>query len=128
MVDDQVDAVDRAAEVVRLHVHHRDAVEAGDCSGVMISTWMSSRFTIRRFSGRVTPWSARDDGRLLGAAQDVAQRQAAGHRVGIGIVVQENQDAVGVAEEPLVLLDPRRVSERLNSVSSGPPNSSDSAR
>ena len=71
----------------------------------MISTWMSSRFTIRRFSGRVTPCSARDDGRLLGAAQHVAQRQAAGHRVGIGVVVQENQDAVGVAEEALVLLD-----------------------
>ena len=42
----------------------------------------------------------------FGAAQHVAQRQAAGHRVGIGIVVQEDEDAVGVAEEALILLDP----------------------
>ena len=27
VIDDQVDAVDQAAEVVRLHVDHRDAVE-----------------------------------------------------------------------------------------------------
>ena len=29
VVDDQVDAVDHAAEVVRLHVHHRDALVVG---------------------------------------------------------------------------------------------------
>ena len=46
-----------------------------------------------------------DDRRLLGAAQHVAQRQAAGHRIGIGVVVQEDEDAVGVAEEALVLLN-----------------------
>ena len=89
---------------------------------------MSSRFIIRWFSGRVTPCSAAIDRRLLGAAQHVAQRQAAGHRVGVRIVVQEDEDAVGVAEEPLILLNLRRVSERLNSVSSGPPKSSESAR
>ena len=41
---------------------------------------------------------------VLGAAQQVAQRQAAGHRVGVGIVVGEDQHAVGVAEVALVLL------------------------
>ena len=41
----------------------------------------------------------------LVAPQHVAQRQAAGQRIGIGVVVQEDQDAVGVAEEPLVLLN-----------------------
>ena len=46
----------------------------------------------------------RDDGRLLVAAQHVAQGQAAGERVRIGIVVQQDEDAVGVAQEPLVLL------------------------
>ena len=46
-----------------------------------------------------------DDRRRLGAAQDVAQRQAAGHRVGIGIVVQQDQHALGVAEVALILLD-----------------------
>jgi hypothetical protein len=65
---------------------------------------MSSRFTIRRFSGRVTPWNRADDRRGLGAAQDVAQRQAAGHRVGVRVVVQQDQHAVGVAEVALVLL------------------------
>ena len=34
-----------------------------------------------------------------------AQRQAAGHRVGIGIVVRQDQHAIGVAEVALVLLD-----------------------
>ena len=46
-----------------------------------------------------------DDRRLLGAAQHVAQRQAAGHRVGVGIVVEQDEDAVGVAQESLVLLN-----------------------
>ena len=47
----------------------------------------------------------RDHRRLPVAAQHVAQRQPAGERIGIGIVVQEDEDAVGVAEEPLILLD-----------------------
>ena len=47
----------------------------------------------------------RDDRRLLGPAQHVAQREAARHRVGVGVVVQEDEDAVGVAEVALILLD-----------------------
>ena len=66
---------------------------------------MSSRFIIRWFSGRVTPCSAAITAVCLVAAQHGAQRQAAGHRVGIRIVVQEDEDAVGVAEEALILLD-----------------------
>ena len=46
-----------------------------------------------------------DHRRLFGAAQHVAQREAAGERVGVGIVVQEDEDAVGVAEESLILLN-----------------------
>ena len=46
-----------------------------------------------------------DHRRLLGAAQHVAQREAAGQRVGVGIVVEEDEDAVGVAQEALVLLN-----------------------
>ena len=72
----------------------------------MISTWMSSRFIHPQVFRTRDALQRADDRRLLGAAQHVAQRQAAGHRVGIGVVVQENQDAVGVAEEALVLLDP----------------------
>ena len=44
---------------------------------------------------------------VLRAPQHVAQRQAAGHRVGVRVVVQHDQDAVGVAEIALVLLDAR---------------------
>ena len=128
MVDHQVDAVDRAAEVVRLHVHHRDPIELLDLLGredldvdveqVHHPLVLRPRDALQR----------RDDRRLLGCGAGRAQRQAAGHRVGIRIVVQEDEDAVGVAEEALILLNLRRVRERLNSVRSGPPNSSDSAR
>ena len=44
-------------------------------------------------------------GRLPVAAQHVAQRQSAGEGIGIGVVVQKDEDAVGVAEESLVLLN-----------------------
>ena len=46
----------------------------------------------------------------LRAAEHVAQREAARHRVGIRIVVQQDQDAIGVAEVALVLLHARRAS------------------
>ena len=48
-----------------------------------------------------------DDRRRLRAAQQVAQREAAGQRVGVGIVVEEDEDAVGVGEVALILLDAR---------------------
>ena len=48
-----------------------------------------------------------DDRRGLGAPQQVAQREPAGQRVGIRIVVQEDEDAVGVGEVPLILLHAR---------------------
>ncbi len=59
---------------------------------------------MRTFSGRVTPFERRDDGRGSGAVQHRAQREAAGHRVGIGLVVEQDQDAIGVREVALVLL------------------------
>ena len=46
-----------------------------------------------------------DDRRGLRAAQQVAQRQSARHGIGIGVVVEQNQHALGVGEVPLVLLD-----------------------
>ena len=48
-----------------------------------------------------------DDGRGLRPAQDVAQGQARGHRVRVGVVVEHDQDAIRVAEVPLVLLHAR---------------------
>ena len=68
---------------------------------------MSSRFDHPQVLRPGHALERADDGRRLGAAQDVAQREAAGHRVGIRIVVQHDQHAVGVAEVPLVLLHAR---------------------
>ena len=48
---------------------------------------------------------AADDGRLTRAAQQIAQRQAAGDRVRVRIVVQHDQHAIRVREIPLILLD-----------------------
>ena len=46
-----------------------------------------------------------DDGRRPGAPQQRAEGEAARHRVGVGVVVQQDEDAVGVGEVALVLLD-----------------------
>jgi hypothetical protein len=48
-----------------------------------------------------------DDGGGFRAPQQVAKREPAGHGVWIRIVVQQNQNAVRVTEEPLILLDAR---------------------
>ncbi len=106
MVDDEIDAIDQAAEVVRLHVDHRDPVELlqrlgghrldVDVEQVDHAEVLRPRHALDRA----------DDGRGLRAPQDVPQRQAAGHRVGIGVVVQQDEDPIGVAEIALVLLDP----------------------
>ena len=62
---------------------------------------------MRRFSGRVTPCMRADDRRRPRPAQHVAQRQAGGQRVRVGLVVQQDQHAVGVGEVALVLLHAR---------------------
>ena len=48
-----------------------------------------------------------DNGGRFRAAQDVPQRQAAGNRIGIRVVMQHDQHAIGVAEIALVLLHTR---------------------
>ena len=92
---------------MRLHVDHRDAV-------VLAQRLVRNRVDVdveQIHHPEVLrprhPLNRADDRRRLGAAQDVAQRQAAGHRVGIRIVVQHDQHAVGVAEIALVLLHAR---------------------
>jgi hypothetical protein len=91
MIDDQIDPVDEAAEIVRLHVHHRNPVELlqrglrdlldGDVEQVRHPEVFRPRHPLDRA----------DDGGRLGAAQHVSQRQAAGHRVRIGIVVEQEE-------------------------------------
>ena len=105
MVDDQVRAIEHAAEVVRLHVHGRDAIEPAergrrDLLDVDVEHVRHAQVLRPRH-----PLHRADDRRRLGPAQQVAQRQAAGERVRIGVVVEENQNAVGVGEVALVLLD-----------------------
>ena len=107
MVDDQVGSADQAAEVVRLHVDGGDPVVVGQ------------RLRRHRFDGDVEqvghpqvlgPGHAlerADDRRRLRPVQQVAQREAAAHRIRIGVVVEQDQHPVRVGEVPLVLLNPR---------------------
>ena len=95
------------AEVVRLHVDRRDPLELlergrrdlldVDVEHVGHAQVLGPRHALHRA----------DDRRRLGAAQQVAQRQAARQRVGIGIVVQQDEHAICVGEVALILLDPR---------------------
>ena len=89
---------------------------------------MSRRFIIRTFSGRRHALHGADDGGRFGALEDVSQREAARHGVGVRVVVQHDQHAVGVAEVALVLLHAGAGQGAANSVTSGPPKSSDMAR
>ena len=107
MVDDQVHAIDQIAEVVRLDVHHRDAIEFGErCRRDRLDVHVEQVDHPQVFRARHALHGA-DDRRGLRAPEHVPQREAAGQRVGIGIVVQQDQHAVGVAEVALILLDPR---------------------
>ena len=60
---------------------------------------------MRTFSGRADVLHGADDRRRLGAPQQVAQGEAAGHGVGVRLVVQQDQHPVGVGEVALVLED-----------------------
>ena len=85
-----------AAEVVRLDVHERDAFEALEVrrrDGLDLDV---EQVRHPQVLGPGDALQRAEDGGGLRAPQQVAQREAAGHRVGIGIVVQENQDLVGV--------------------------------
>ena len=104
VVDHQIDAVDLAAEVVRLHVHHADPVVCADALGRHVLDVNVEQVHHPQVLGPCHALHRADDGGGLGAAQHVAQRQPAGHRVGVRIVVQHDQHAVGVAEIALVLL------------------------
>ena len=107
VIDDEVDAVDQPAEVVRLHVDHRDAVvflQRGGGDRLDVDVEQVHHPQVLRPRDAL---DRADDRRRLRAPQHVAQRQAARHRVGIRIVVQHDQDAIGVAEVALILLDPR---------------------
>ena len=105
VIDDQVYTIDLPAEVVRLDVHHRDPVEV-----VHVRRCHDLDLNIEQVHhplvlGPGDPLERGNDRRLPVAAEHVPQCQATGEGIGIGIVVEEDQDAIGVTEEPLILLD-----------------------
>ena len=107
VIDDQIDPIEHAAEVVRLHVDGRDALELVERRRRDLLDVDVEHVGHPQVLGPRDPLHGADDRRRLGAAQQVAQRQAARQRVGIRIVVQQNQHAVGIGEVPLILLHAR---------------------
>ena len=105
VIDDEIDLRQQAREVMRLHVHQRDAIEALDLLRGQHLDLQVEQLQHPQVLRPADAVHAADDGRLTRAAQQVAQRQAAGDRVGIGIVVQQDQDAIGVRQIALILLD-----------------------
>jgi hypothetical protein len=105
MVDDQIDAIDLAAEVVWLDIHHRHPVVVGDVPRRDDLDVNVEQVQHPQILGPRHALDRCDDRGLLVPAQDVAQGQAAGKGVGIGIVVQEDEHALRVAHEALILLD-----------------------
>jgi hypothetical protein len=92
---------------VRLHVDHRDPL-------VLLDRLRRDRLDVDveqvDHPHVLRPRDALDrpdDRGRLRPPQHVAQRQPARHRVWVGLVVQHDQHALGVAEVPLVLLHPR---------------------
>jgi hypothetical protein len=107
MVDHQVRAVEHSAEVMGLHVHGRNPIETlerrgGDLLDLDVEHVRHAEVFRPRHA-----LDGADDRRRLRAPQKVPQREAACQCVGIGIVVQQNQDAIRVREIALILLDSR---------------------
>jgi hypothetical protein len=90
---------------VRLDVHRRDAVETLERLGRDRLNLDVEQVGHPQVLGAGDALNGADDGRRLGAAQQVAQGQAARQGVRIRVVVQQNEDAVRVGEVSLVLLD-----------------------
>ena len=106
VVDHQVDAREQTAVVVGLHVNGGDPIELRQrLRRHGLDTDIQQVGHPEVFRPRDTLECA-DDGGCLRAVQEVAQGEAAGHRIRVGIVVQQDEHAVRVGEEPLILLDP----------------------
>ena len=89
----------RPGKVVRLDVDQRDLVEALELLRRQHLDIEIEQLHHPQVLGPGHALHAADDGRLPRAPQQAAQRQAAGHRVGIGIVVREDQHAVGIVRK-----------------------------
>ena len=103
MVDDEIDAVE-AGKVVRLHVDHADAIELLD--GVLrdrLDVNVEQVGHAHVFGARHT-LERRNHGCRPGAVQHRSQREPAGHRIGVGLVVKQDEDAIGISQIALILL------------------------
>ena len=98
MIDDEVDAVEHAAEVVRLHVHGGNAIEFLERRRRDLLDVDVEHVGHPQVFRPGDALHGADDRRRLGPPQQVAQRQAARERVGIRIVVQEDQHASASAK------------------------------
>ena len=107
MIDDEIHLVDEPAEIVGLHVDRRDPVELGERLAVQRLDVDVEEAGHPEVLGSRNPLERPDDRGGLGPVQEVAQGETAGHRVGIRVVVQQDQHAVGVGQIALILLDPR---------------------
>ncbi len=90
---------------MRLHVDHGDAIEARKLLGADDFHLDIQQVLHPQVLGARGALKGRDHRSLLRAAQHVAQREPAGHGVRVRVVVQQNQHAIRIAEEPLILLD-----------------------
>ena len=107
VVDDEIGPIQHAAEVVRLDVDGRDALELLERGRRDLLDVDVEHVRHAQVLGPRHALDGADDRRRLGPPEQVAQRQAARQRVRIGVVVEEDEDAVGVGEVALILLHAR---------------------
>ena len=107
MIDHEIDAIDDALEVVRLNVDHRDAVELRDLFRPNRLDMDVEEVDHPHVLRPGHPLERPDHRGRFRAVEESAQREAAGHRVGIRLVVKKNQDAIGVRQVALILLHAR---------------------
>ncbi len=107
MVDDQIDARQEPAEVVRLHVDGRDPLERRDLVGRHDFDLNIEQVGHAQILGTRHALHGADDRGRPRAPQQVAQRETRGERVGVRLVVEQDQHAIRVLEVALVLLHAR---------------------
>ena len=103
MVHDEIDSAELVAEVVRLDIDRGHAVVVVERLGRHGFDVDVEQVGHANVLGTGHAPDRSDDGRGLGASEQVAQCQPAGHRVGVGIVVEQDEDPVRVGEVALVL-------------------------
>jgi hypothetical protein len=105
VIDDEIDVWQQSREIMRLDIHEGDAIERLDLLGRHDLDLQIEELEHAQVFGPAHAIHAPDDRRLARAPQNVAQREPTRDGVGIGIVVQKDENAVGVGQEALVLLD-----------------------